>query len=91
MASIDITHPHSMTAGQARQGMQEVADKLVERFGVQCEWNGDILNFSRTGIDGHMALLPDQLHVTAELGFMLGAFKESIESEIRRVLTRRFD
>lgn len=90
MASIDITHPHSMAPAQARMGMQELADKLVERFGVQCDWDGDILNFTRAGIDGHIALLADQIHVTAELGFMLGAFKDAIETEIRRVLERRF-
>ncbi len=90
MASIDIQHPHSMNPAHARQAVQEVADKLVERFGVEYQWNGDILNFARTGVDGRIALLPDQLHVTALLGFLLGAMKGPIEAEIRRVLGERF-
>ena len=31
-------------------------------------------------------LLPKQVHVTAELGFLLSALKGTVESEIRRVL-----
>lgn len=90
MASIDIKHPHSLSPAQARHAVQEVADKLTERFGVESRWEGDILHFQRSGVDGRIALLPQQLHVTAQLGFLLGAMKGSIESEIRRVLGERF-
>lgn len=90
MASIDIQHPHSLPPAKARQAVQEVADKLHQRFDVQSHWDGDILNFSRSGIDGRIALMPKQLHVTAQLGFLLGAMKAPIESEIRRVLADRF-
>ena len=90
MASIDFQHPHTMNPAHARQAVQEVADKLAERFGVEYRWNGDILDFTRSGLDGRIALLPGQLHVTAQLGFLLGAMKGTIESEIRRVLGERF-
>lgn len=90
MASIDIQHPHTMAPAHARQAVQDVADKLVDRFGVECRWNGDILDFSRSGVEGRIALLPGQLHVTAQLGFLFGAMRGPIEAEIRRVLTERF-
>lgn len=90
MASIDIQHPHSMGPAHARQAVQEVADKLAERFGVESSWDGDILNFRRSGVDGRIALMPGQLHVTAQLGFLFGAMKGSIEAEVRRVLAERF-
>ena len=90
MSSIDIRHAHSLPPAQARLAVQEVADKLVERFGVTCAWQGDILNFSRSGVDGRIALAPQELHVTAQLGFLLSAMKGPIESEIHRVLGERF-
>lgn len=90
MASIDIQHPHSLPPAQARQAVQEVADKLAERFDVESRWQGDILHFTRSGVDGRIALMPHQLHVTAQLGFLLGAMKGPIEAEIRRVLAERF-
>ena len=90
MASIDIQHPHTMNPAHARQAVQEVADKLAERFGVEYRWNGDILDFTRSGLDVRIALLPGQLLVNGKLGFLVGALKGPIESEIRRVLGERF-
>lgn len=90
MPSIDIRHPHSLTPAKARKAVQEVADKLAERFGVDYEWDRDTLNFSRSGVDGKIDLKPNQLRVSAQLGFLLTALKGPIEAEIRRVLEERF-
>lgn len=90
MPTIDIRHDHSMPPARARKAVQEVADKLSERFGIDYEWAGDTLNFARSGVDGKIDLSPNQLRVTANLGFLMSAFKGPIESEIRRVLQERF-
>lgn len=90
MSSIDIHHPHSLSMPQAREAVDQVAKKLAERFGVDCAWDADTLKFTRSGVDGRIALQPEQLHVSADLGFMLSALKGPIESEIRRVLAERF-
>jgi putative polyhydroxyalkanoate system protein len=90
MSNIDIHHPHSKTPAQARKAVEDVAKKLAERFDMAYEWEGDTLNFTRSGVDGHITVQPEQLHVTAHLGFLLSAMKGPIESEIRRVLDERF-
>ena len=89
--SIDIRHRHSLPLAQARKAVEEVAVKLGERFGMDYRWEGDVLHFKRSGVDGRIALTPRQLHVTAKLGFLLSAMKGPIEEEIRRVLAERFD
>ncbi|HEY0860178.1 polyhydroxyalkanoic acid system family protein [Pseudoxanthomonas sp. F37] len=91
MASIDIQHPHSKTPAQARKAIEGVAKKLSERFDMDYDWDGDTLNFSRSGVEGRIALLTDTLRVTATLGFLLSAMKGPIEAEIRRVLSEKFD
>ena len=91
MASIDIQHPHSKSPAQARKAVEGVAKKLAERFDMDYGWDGDTLNFSRSGVDGKIALLADKLRVTANLGFLLSAMKGPIEAEIRRVLSEKFD
>ncbi len=91
MASIDIKHPHSKSPAQARKAIEGVAKKLAERFDMDYGWDGDTLNFSRSGVDGKIALLDDALRVTANLGFLLSAMKGPIEAEIRRVLSEKFD
>lgn len=90
MPAIDIRHAHSLTPAKARKAVDEVARKLAERFDVEYAWDGDTLGFTRAGVEGRIALEPKQLHVTAQLGFLLSALKGPIEAEIRRVLAERF-
>lgn len=90
MSHIDIRHAHTLTKPKARKVVEEVAKKLAERFQMQCGWEGDVLNFSRSGVDGHIALGPKDVHVFAKLGFLAAIFKDSIEGEIRRVLDENF-
>ena len=90
MSDIDIQHPHTMEPQQARTAVQEIADKLTDRFGVVSRWDGDTLHFDRSGIEGKIEVAPSRLHVTARLGFLFVAMKGPIESELRRVLDKRF-
>ena len=90
MSGIDIRHEHTLNRNDARKAVEEMAQKLAERFEVEYGWEGDILHFTRSGVDGAIALGPKDLHVTAKLGFLLSAFRGSIEHEIRRVLEERF-
>jgi putative polyhydroxyalkanoate system protein len=91
MSKIDIRHPHTLPLTKARKAVQEVADKLGARFGMDSRWEGDTLHFARSGVDGHIALDPKEVHVSAQLGFLLSAMKGPIEQEIRRVLAERFE
>ena len=88
--SIDIRHSHSLPHAKARKAVEEVAKKLAERFDIEYEWDGDDLHFNRSGVDGKIALMKKELHVTAKLGFLVSAFKGPIENEIKRVLDERF-
>lgn len=64
--------------------------RLSEKFDITYAWDGDAVDFSRSGLDGRIQLAPDELHLTAKLGFLLSAMKGPIESEVRRVLAERF-
>ena len=90
MSRIDIRHPHSLSKAKARKAIEDVARKLAEKFDMDYGWEGDTLNFSRSGVDGHIVLGPDDLHVHAKLGFLTAMFKEPIEGEIKRVLKENF-
>jgi len=90
MSRIDIRHAHTLPKAKARKAIEDVAKKLAEKFDMAYDWDGDVLNFSRSGVDGHIALEPKELHVQAKLGFLTAMFKDPIESEIRRVLAEKF-
>lgn len=89
MSTIEIHHPHSLPHAQARQAVEDFAAKLGQRFGLDYRWEGDTLHFKRSGVDGHVALLPGQLLVNAKLGLLYSAMKGPIEHEMRRVLAER--
>jgi putative polyhydroxyalkanoate system protein len=86
MSSIEIVHPHARTQAEARQAIDQAAAKLRERFGVESHWQGDELQFARPGVEGRIAVLPGQVKVQAQLGFLFAAFQGLVEDEIRRVL-----
>jgi putative polyhydroxyalkanoate system protein len=90
MPSIEIEREHRKSLNEARAAVDRVAGKLAEKFAVECEWEGDTLNFRRSGVDGHIMLEPGKVHVTARLGFLLSALRGSIESEVHRYIDREF-
>jgi putative polyhydroxyalkanoate system protein len=90
MAHIDIEHFHTLPQPQAREAVDGMAEQLADRFGLACAWDADTLRFSRSGVDGHIALAPGRVHVVAKLGFLLSAMQGPIEAEIRRVLDEKF-
>ena len=87
---IDIHHAHTLKPEAARRAVEDVARKLGERYGLDIRWEGDALHFKRPGVDGHIAVLPGQLRVTATLGMLMSAMKGTIEEQIRRYLDERF-
>jgi len=91
MARIDIRHPHTRNAEEARSIVDAITAQLHERFGVSGTWEGDAVHLAGPGLTGQVELLPQQVRVTAELGFLLSALRGQVEAEIRRVLGERLD
>ena len=90
MSTIDIEHAHSLAPDAARRAVEDVAIRLGQRFGMDYRWEGDVLHFRRSGVDGHIALGAGSLRVRAKLGLLLAAMRGPIEQEIRRILDERF-
>ena len=85
MPKIDIHRPHQLTVAEARAVVDQVAARMREKFGMDGQWEGDTLRFSRPGVNGS-----DAIQVTAELGMMLAPLKGMVEQEIRRKLDEHF-
>jgi len=90
MPKIDIRRPHNLPLDQARTVVDKVAARMREKFDMQSQWQGDTLRFSRSGVNGTIAVAPDAIHVNAELGLMLSPLKGMVEQEIRRKLDEHF-
>ncbi len=90
MPSIDIRRKHNKPLKDARRAVEHVAAKIAERFEVDYAWQGNTLHFERSGVDGSIALGKGEVHVTANLSFLLLALKGPIEREIHRQIDTEF-
>lgn len=90
MASIDIKRKHNRPLKEAKAAVERIAGHIAEKFDVEYGWTGNRLDFSRGGVDGHIAVSAKEVHVTASLGFFLMAIKGPIEREIHKYLEEEF-
>lgn len=92
MADIHIERTHHMSLAQARQIAAEWMKQAEEKFDLSCDYvqgdAADEVQFSRPGMSGVLQIRAQRFELEAELGFLLSAFKDKIETEITKTLDR---
>ncbi|MFO0144347.1 MAG: polyhydroxyalkanoic acid system family protein [Betaproteobacteria bacterium] len=86
MSDIHYVRKHSLSLTEAKKKVQQAADHLADEYDLQSEWEGDTLHFTRSGVDGHIAVTAKDVTLDVKLGFLLRAFKTSFERHIERNL-----
>jgi putative polyhydroxyalkanoate system protein len=86
MAVIDIRREHGKSLKSAKAAVERVAQKIAQEYGIDHHWDGNKLQFDRSGVKGHITVAKDELHVRVELGFLMGALRSTIQREIERTL-----
>jgi putative polyhydroxyalkanoate system protein len=86
MAQIHIQRPHQLGLAGARKVAWQWAEQAEADFDMACTYeegeDGDEVQFSRSGVSGTLKVSGDHFELDAQLGFLLGAFKDRIEGEI---------
>ncbi|MCU1717855.1 polyhydroxyalkanoic acid system family protein [Pseudomonas sp. 5P_3.1_Bac2] len=88
MAKITIERPHSLGRDAARQKAEQLAERLAQQYDVRYRWNGDSLEFKRSGADGSIDVHEDRVRVRLSLGLLLSAMSSSIKREIEDTLDK---
>ena len=90
MADIHIHRSHALGLAKARKTAWKWAETVEEKFGMECTViegdKSDVVEFSRTGVDGKLLVTATGFELDATLGFLLGAFRHRIETEIEGYL-----
>jgi len=85
-----ISRDHKLGLATARKLAFRWAETAEEKLGMECTYEegktADLVTFTRTGAHGELKVTKDRFELHAKLGFLLGAFRERIESEIVRNL-----
>jgi putative polyhydroxyalkanoate system protein len=83
---IHISRDHSLGLAQARKLAFRWAETAEQKLGMECTYEEgkaqDVVSFNRAGANGELKVTKDRFELDARLGFLLGAFRERIESEI---------
>lgn len=92
MAELHIERKHSLGLAEARKIAFSWAEQVEADLGMQCVYeegkNADTVFFSRSGVKGELQVTKDTFELDAKLGFLIGAFKDRIETEISDMLNR---
>lgn len=90
MAQIQIHREHALGLAQARKVAWQWAEEVEQKFGMTCTViegdYSDTVEFTRSGVSGRLIVAADHFDLDAKLGFLLGAFSKTIETEILRNL-----
>ena len=86
MAELHISREHTLGLHAARKLAFTWAEHVEAQFGMVCTYEEgrarDEVCFTRSGVDGTLTVTKDHFELRAHLGFLVGAFKGRIESEI---------
>ena len=91
MTDIHIQRPHALGHTKARVAAEKVALHLQEKYQLNYLWEGDSVQFKRTGVSGHLEVSDSEIMLQVRLGFLLTPFKHQIEREIHRYIDSVFD
>ena len=86
MAEISIKRAHHSTPTDAKKMAEKIAAKLEKDYQLQSSWAGDVLNFTRSGVNGTLGVTAKELKIEVKLGFFMAAFKGPIGDAIEKNL-----
>jgi len=66
------------------------AEEVEKKFDMECTVlegeTSDTVEFTRAGVNGRLVVAADHFELDAKLGFLLGAFSQTIQGEIEKNL-----
>jgi putative polyhydroxyalkanoate system protein len=90
MADLKIHREHQLGLDRAREVAWKWAEEVEAKFGMECTVyegeSSDTVEFTRSGVNGQLIVAADHFDLHAKLGFLLGAFRKTIEEEIQKNL-----
>lgn len=90
MPDIRIHRDHSLGLAKARKVAWQWAEVAEQKFDMECSVlegeTSDTVEFTRSGVSGRLIVAADHFDLHAKLGFLLGAFSKTIETQIEQNL-----
>ena len=89
--AVEITRPHMLGKPEARRMVEAIAASLSTKLNLSYAWSGDRLTFKRTGVNGHIDVEDDAVHVFIKKGRLLPVsdawIRQQVETTMDEYLT----
>jgi putative polyhydroxyalkanoate system protein len=86
MANIQIKRTHDLGLDDARTEVEKIAQSLKSEIQADYFWNGNKLQFKRSGASGTIDVGADYINMDIKLGMAFSMLKEKIEKSINHKL-----
>jgi putative polyhydroxyalkanoate system protein len=90
MPALVVRRPHALPRTAVESVMAQWMHDAQTRFGLHCQLSADAqevrIAFSHAGVTGTLVAQQDHFELTAQLGFLLNAYRPRIEAEVGRQL-----
>jgi putative polyhydroxyalkanoate system protein len=90
MSEISIVQEHKLSPEQARAAAQQVAQRIAAEYDLACKWDGDVLRFERSGVEGALRLEGQRAALRIRLGLFMGVFAPAIEAKVAEKMRKVF-
>ena len=84
MPTIHLKHNHKLPQDETRVRLEAIAKDLKKEYQMDYSWNGDNLEFRRSGASGFVHLGDGFVELEIKLGMLLTPLKGRIEDTIRQ-------
>lgn len=89
MGALRINRAHGLAPEALRERVEQLAAKLVERYGGDYQWQGDQVRYRRPGgVDAEIHCGVEELCIAVTLGPLAGFLRGTIERELNDALDR---
>lgn len=86
MSRINIRRRHDLGRAELRARVTHLAERLAEKYGADCSWDGDVVHIDHSNVTGSVTVSKSEIVIDAKLGFFLSMFGHRVEEEITKIL-----
>ncbi len=86
MSEILIRRAHHTSQQKAKKIAEQIAERLAREYQLSSEWEGNTLLFSRSGLQGALAVGDKELSLQVKLGLLMAALKGPIQQAVEAKL-----
>jgi putative polyhydroxyalkanoate system protein len=90
MIDISITQKHELSHPHAKAAAQRVADKMTAEYGMDSEWDGDVLICKRSGASAKLSIYETEAQLEITLGVLFKMFASTIEETATQNMRKLF-